>query len=54
MNIIMSEVYRVMFQDKLPRVLLEMEEMLQFSQHRRARYWFLLKEHTIIDFMFFS
>ena len=48
MNLIMSEVYRVMFQDKLPRVFLEMEEVLQFIPSRRVRDWLLLKEHTII------
>ena len=32
MNLIMLEVYKVMFQDKLPRVLDEMEEMLNSVQ----------------------
>ena len=48
MNLIMSKVYRVMFQDKIPRVLPEIEEMLQFYPDRRVGEWFLLKEHTII------
>ena len=48
MNLIMSEVYRVMFQDKMPRVLPKMEEVLQFSPDRRVGDWFLLKEHIII------
>ena len=46
----MSEVYKVMFQEKFPRVLLEMEEFLQFILGRRIGYWFILKEHTIIRF----
>ena len=37
-----------MFQNRMPRVLLEMEEMLQFVPDRRVGNWFLLKEHTII------
>ena len=50
MHFIMSEVYKVMFQEKFPRVLLEMEEFLQFILGRRIGYWFILKEHTIIRF----
>ena len=37
-----------MFQNKFPRFLPEMEEMLQFDPDRRLVDWFLLKEHTII------
>ena len=48
MNLIMSELYRVMFQNKLPRVLREMEEMLQFTPDKGIGDWFLLKKHTII------
>ena len=44
----MAEIYRVMFQNRLPRVLPEMEEMLEFSPYIRVGDWFLLKEHTII------
>ena len=36
MNLIMTKIYRVMFQNKLPRVLPEMEEMLQFSPDRKV------------------
>ena len=36
MNLIMAEVYKVIFQDKLPRVLPEMEEVMQFSLDRRV------------------
>ena len=46
----MSEVYRVMFQDKFSIVLPKMEEMLQFIPDRILGDWFLLKEHTIIIF----
>ena len=48
MNLIMSEVYRFIFQAKLPRFLLEMEDVLQFRPNKRIGDWFLLKEHTII------
>ena len=48
MNLIMAEIYRVMFQNKIPRVFPEMQEILQFAPNRRKGYWFLLKEYTII------
>ena len=48
MNLIMSEVYRVIFQDNLPKVLPQMEEVLQFNPDRRVGEWFLLKDHIII------
>ena len=48
MNLIMLEVYKVIFQDKLPIVLPEMEEVLQFNPYIRVGDWFLLKEHIII------
>lgn len=48
MNFIMAGIYRVMFQNKLPRVLPEMEDVLQFALDRRMGDWVLLKEHTII------
>ena len=47
MNLIMEEIYRVMFQNKLPKVLPEMQEILQFALDRRMGDWFLLKEHII-------
>ena len=40
--------YRVLFQEKLSRVIPKMEEVLQFSLDRIIRDWYLLKEHTII------
>ena len=48
MNLIMPEVYSVMFQEKMPKVFLEMEEVLQFSPNIRVGNWFLMKEYTII------
>ena len=48
MNLLMEEVYKVFFQDKLPRVLPLMKETLHFSPYRRIWDWFLLEEHTII------
>ena len=48
MNFTMAVIYRMMFQNKMPKVFLEMEQMLQFDPHRKVGDWFLLKEHTII------
>ena len=48
MNLLMAEVYEVLFQNKLPRVLPEMQEALQFAPDRRIGDLFLLEEHTII------
>ena len=48
MNLFMEEVYKVFFEEKLPRVLPLMKEVLQFSPDRRIGDWFLLEEHTII------
>ena len=42
MNFLMSEVYNAIFQKKLPRVLLEMKEILHFSPgKKRIGDWFL-------------
>ena len=48
MNLLMAEVYKVFFQNKLPRVLPLMKEALQFSPDKKIGDWFLLEEHTII------
>ena len=48
MNLIMEEIYRVMFQSKMPRFFPKMEEILQFARDIKVGDWFLLKEHTII------
>ena len=48
MNLLMSEVYQVLFQNKLHTMLSHMQEALQFSPDRKIGDWFLLEEHTII------
>ena len=48
MNLLMSEVYKVFFQNKLPKVLPVMKELLQFSLDKRMGDWFLFEEHTVI------
>ena len=48
MNLIMSELYGITLQEKLPRVLPKMEEVLQFNPDRRIGDCFLLKEQSII------
>ena len=48
MDFLMSEVYKVFFQDKLPRVLPIMKEALQVSPYRKIGDWLLLEENTII------
>ena len=48
MKFLMSEVYNVFFQQKLPIFLPLMKEMLQFSHEKRIGDWFLLEEGTMI------
>ena len=48
MNFLMAEEYNVLFQNRLPRVLPEMKEMLQFSLEIRIGDWFLSECGTII------
>ena len=48
MNLLMAEVYKVFFQNKLPKVLPEMKETLHVSPNRKIGVWFMLEEHTII------
>ena len=48
MNFIMAPVYNVFFQERLPRVLPEMKETLQFSLERRIGDWFLSEHGTVI------
>ena len=48
MNLSIAEVYIVFFQDKLPKVLPQMKEALQFPPYRRIEDEFQLQEHTII------
>ena len=44
----MYHVYEVLFQRRLPRVLLEMKKLLQLSGERRVGYWFLSKDNIVI------
>ena len=48
MNFLMGEVYNVFFRKRLPRVLPDMKEMLQFSPQRRIGYWFLFEYGIVI------
>ena len=48
MNLLMEEVYIVFFQNKLPRVLPQRKEALQFTPNRKIGDHFQLEEHTII------
>ena len=41
MNQLMAEIYEVFFQDRLPRVLPEMRQMLQLSKSKMIGDWFL-------------
>ena len=48
MNLLMSEVYKLFFKQKLPRVMPLMKEMLQFYLEKRIGHWFLMEEGTAI------
>ena len=48
MNCLMVEIYRIFFQEKLPRVLPEMKEILHLSPSKRIGDWFLSEYKTII------
>ena len=48
MNFLMALVYNVFFQERLPRVLPKMKEILQLSPERRIGDWFLSKHGTMI------
>ena len=41
MNDLMVEVYNIFFQERLPRVFLEMKELLQLSPSKMVGDWFL-------------
>ena len=47
-NTIMAEIYKILFDDVLPRVLEDMRIMLQSSSEDKIGDWFLHKEFTII------
>ena len=48
MNFLMSKVYNAIFQKKLPRVLLEMKNILRISTEKRIGDWFLLEQGIVI------
>ena len=48
MSFLMALVYEVLFQKRLPRVLLEMKKLLQLSPERRVGDWFLSMNNTVI------
>ena len=48
MNQLMAEIYELFFQERLPRVLLEMRQLLQLSNNKKIGYWFLIEFGTTI------
>ena len=48
MNSIMSEMYKLLFDEVLPRVLEEMKVMMQSSPKDRFGDWFLYKDFTVL------
>ena len=48
MKTIMDEIYKMRFDDFLPRVLEDMRIMLQYSSEEKTGDWFLHKEFTIL------
>ena len=47
-NSIMSEIYKMLFDEVLPRVLEEMKSMMQSSPEDRVGDWFLYKDFTVL------
>ena len=47
MNFLMIEIYASIFQKRLPRVLLEMWDLLQYSTKNRTGDWFFLEYETM-------
>ena len=47
-NTIMDEIYKLLFDDVLPRVLEDMRLMLQSSSEDRIGDWFLYKDFTVL------
>ena len=47
-NSIMSEIYKLLFDELLPRVLKEMKSMMQSSPEDRIGDWFLYKDFTVL------
>ena len=48
MNFLMAEIYDIFFQERLPRVLPKMKEVLQLSHSKMIGDWFLTEFGTII------
>ena len=47
-NSIMSEIYRMLFDEDLPRVLEEMRCLMQSSPEERVGDWFLYRGYTVL------
>ena len=47
-NSIMSEVYKMLFDEELPRVLNEMKSLMQSSPEDRIGDWLLQKDSTVL------
>ena len=47
-NTMMDEIYKLLFDDVLPRVLEEMRLMLQSSSEDKTEDWFMFKDFTIM------
>ena len=54
MNFLMSEIYNVIFQKRLPSVLPEMRTTLKFSTDSRIGDWFLFENGTVIRLYSFT
>ena len=48
LNILMVEIYGLFFQERMPRVFLEMKKILLVSPNKRVGDWFLTEFETII------
>ena len=48
MNQLMDEIYEIFFQERFPRVLLEMRKMLQMTNSKNMGDWFLIEFGTTI------
>ena len=48
MNFLMAEIYDIFFQERLPRLLLEIKEMFQLYPSKMIGYWFLTEFEIVI------
>ena len=53
-NSIMSELYKMLFDEVLPRVLEEMKSLMQSSPEDGVRDWFLYKDFTVLRIYYFT